>query len=146
MTTAARNLKQSLCSLFEVYADENGVRRVVLPIEYPGTSDNVVVRVRPQPDGSYRINENGEAALHASMADGDTESESVKRWIEDLNKCGTVSMDENEILFVTGESEQSIAHSIFRAAEAAQRSNSMQPRPRELTAMRATLKTGSAKQ
>ncbi|MEQ5839036.1 hypothetical protein N0A02_06225 [Paraburkholderia acidicola] len=114
------DLKRSICSLFEVHADENGVQRIVTPIEYPGTSDRIVVRVRPQPDGSYRVDENGEAAMYANMADGDTESEVVKRWIDDLSEGGPVTIDDDETLVVNGRDTRLIAPSIFRVAEAAQ--------------------------
>jgi hypothetical protein len=114
------DIKRSICSLFEVYADEKGVQRIVTPIEYPGTSDRIVVRVRPQSDGSYRVDENGDAAMFANMADGDTESEVVKRWLEDLPENGPVSMDDDETLVVKGRDTRLIAPSIFRVAEAAQ--------------------------
>jgi hypothetical protein len=42
------DIKRSICSLFEVYAGEKGVQRIVTPIEYAGTSDRVVVRIRPE--------------------------------------------------------------------------------------------------
>lgn len=114
------DIKRSICALFEVYADEKGVQRIVTPIEYPGTSDRIVVRVRPQPDGGYRVDENGEAAMYANMADGDTESEVVKRWIDDLPGSGPVTMDDDETLIVKGHDTRLIAPSIFRVAEAAQ--------------------------
>jgi hypothetical protein len=120
MELLADDIKRSICSLFEVYADEKGVQRVVTPIEYPGTSDRIVVRVRPQQDGGYSVDENGDAAMYANMADGDTESEVVKRWIDDLPESGPVTMDEDETLIVKGYDTRLIAPSIFRVAEAAQ--------------------------
>lgn len=38
-----RDLKQAICSLFEVHTDEGGVQRIVTPIEYPGSNDQIVI-------------------------------------------------------------------------------------------------------
>jgi hypothetical protein len=113
-------IKRSICSLFDVYSDENGVQRVVTPIEYPGKADKVVVRVRPAADGSFTVDENGEAAFYASMAGGDIESEPMKRWLEELSSLGTVSLTEDETLVCSGTNQKLVAPYIFRVAEAAQ--------------------------
>jgi hypothetical protein len=114
------DIKRSICALFDVFADENGVQRVVTPIEYPGTSDKVVVRVRPDGVGGFTVDENGEAALYASMAGGDTDSEAMKRWLEDLPGLGPVQLSEDEVLVCEGTNPKLIAPYIFRVAEAAQ--------------------------
>jgi hypothetical protein len=44
------DLKRALCELFEIHLDERGVQRIVTPLEYPGSNDRVVLRVRPQAD------------------------------------------------------------------------------------------------
>lgn len=52
------DLKRAICSLFEVYADEDGVQRIVTPLEYPGSNDRIVVRVRQSGDGQgFKIDE-----------------------------------------------------------------------------------------
>jgi hypothetical protein len=57
--------------------------------------------------------------MYANMADGDSESEAVKRWIDELPE-GSVTIDEDETLIVYGHDPRLIAPSIFRVAEAAQ--------------------------
>jgi hypothetical protein len=114
------DIKRSICSLFDVYSDENGVQRIVTPIEYPGTADKVVVRVRPAPGGGFTIDENGEAALYASMAGGDIDSEPMKRWLEELSSVGPVTLTDDEVLVCSGSNQKLVAPYIFRIAEAAQ--------------------------
>ncbi|WP_175939152.1 hypothetical protein [Caballeronia sp. BCC1704] len=113
------DLKKAICSLFEVYPEPNGVQRVVTPIEYAGTGDRIVVRVRQRHEG-FTVDENGEACFHASMAGGDVESEVVSRWAEDLAAAGKVRLQEDETLSAVTTDPQAIAPLIFRVAEAAQ--------------------------
>jgi len=114
-----RTIKQAICALFEVHSDENGVQRIVTPLEYSGSGDRIVVRVRPEEHG-FSIDENGESALYANMADGDVELESVQRWLAELPDHSPVSADENEILRAHAPDERLIPAYIFRVAEAAQ--------------------------
>jgi hypothetical protein len=115
------DLKRAICSLFEVHADEGGVQRVVTPLEYPGSSDQIVVRVRPSADGSgFVIDENGEAAFYAGLSGGDVESEAVGRWVEELLSTSAVRFNEDETLSAFAGSELLVAPYIFRVAEAAQ--------------------------
>jgi hypothetical protein len=120
MELVTDTIKHAICALFEVYADEHGVHRIVTPIEYPGTADRIVVRIRPQPDGSFRIDENGDSAMYAKLADGDSEAEVVKRWLDELPELGPVTMDGDETLYLTCRDDRLIAPSVFRVAEAAQ--------------------------
>jgi hypothetical protein len=111
-------LKHSICSLFTVLEDQGGVQRVVTPIELGAGSDAVVVRVRPLGDGAFQVDENGEAALHATMAGGDVESDAVERWLEDI--CSTHIMSfKDEVLSVTAYDKKDLALSILRVAQAA---------------------------
>lgn len=117
----SEDLKASICSLFEVYPDENGVQRLVTPLEYPGSRDNIVVRVRPGNGGhGFVIDENGEAALYSSLNGGDIESEAVAQWAQGLALVTPVVFTEDETLSVSTEHERLIAPSVFRVAEAAQ--------------------------
>jgi len=113
------NLKQEICALFEVHQDEKGVQRVVTPLEYSGSADRIVVRVRPVESG-YQIDENGEAAFYASSNGGDVRSRAVARWIEDLSWHSPVTFDDNETLATMVSDGVPIAPYIFRVAEAAQ--------------------------
>jgi len=113
------SLKQAICALFEVHQDELGVHRVVTPLEYSGSGDRVVVRVRPTTTG-YQIDENGDAALYASMAGGDASSEAVLRWSEGLDGQSPVRLSDDELLVAFASDERPIASYIFRVAEAAQ--------------------------
>lgn len=115
------DLKRAICSLFEVHADEGGVQRVVTPLEYPGSNDLIVVRVRPFSDGhGFVIDENGEAAFYASLNGGDVESEAIGRWAEELSLVSPVEFTEDEKISAFASNERLIAPYIFRVAEAAQ--------------------------
>lgn len=116
-----QNLKRAICSLFEVHADEGGVQRVVTPLEYPGSNDSIVVRVRPSGDGlGFVIDENGEAAFYAGLNGGDIESDAVGRWAEELATSSPVQFTEDEKISVFAKDERLIGPYIFRVAEAAQ--------------------------
>ena len=114
-----KNLSHAICALFEVHEDENGVQRVITPLEYPGSNDKVVVRVRPR-DGYFQIDENGEAALYASMQGGEIDSEAVARWSEDLQSTCGVSLEDGEQLQAEVTDPQRVAPAIFHVAAAAQ--------------------------
>jgi hypothetical protein len=113
------SLKRTICGLFEVHADEKGVQRVVTPLEYAGSGDQVVIRVRPTKDG-YKIDDNGEAALYASMAGGDVESDVVTRWVEETLLHSPAMFSDDEVLSAIAPDERLTAPYIFRVAEAAQ--------------------------
>jgi hypothetical protein len=113
------DLKRAICSLFDVYQDPDGVQRVVTPLEYSGSGDRIVVRVRPAQDG-VTIDENGEAALYASLAGGDVESEAIGRWSEELKAVSPVEYTPEETLSVFAGDDRLVAPYVFRVAEAAQ--------------------------
>jgi hypothetical protein len=113
------SLKRTICSLFEVHADTNGVHRIVTPLEYPGTGDSVVIRVRPT-NGGYVIDENGESCLYAGMAGGDTQSAAIERWSSEFSNLGPACLCDDEVIRATTLDERNIAPYIFRVAEAAQ--------------------------
>lgn len=111
-------LKQTIFSLFEVHEDSASVQRIVTPLEYPGSNDKVVVRVRQRAHG-FEIDENGEAAFYASMHGGDVESELVQRWAEDLMQTSGVDYSD-ETLIASLSDQRLIAPAIFQVAAAAQ--------------------------
>lgn len=114
------DLKSAICSLFEVHTEKSGVQRVITPIEYPGSGDRVVVRIRPV-EGGFQLDENGEAALYANMAGGDSESDGVDRWATDLSLYSPVKFDsDNQTIRVFTSDSRLVAPYIFRVAEAAQ--------------------------
>ncbi|WP_250477214.1 hypothetical protein [Caballeronia sp. INML1] len=113
------SLKRTICSLFEVHSDTNGTHRIVTPLEYPGTGDRVVVRVRPK-NGSYVIDENGEACLYASMVGGDVESAALGRWSREFAELSPARLCDDEVIRAMTHDEGSIASYVFRVAEAAQ--------------------------
>jgi len=116
------NIKQQICDLFEVYSDKAGVTRVVTPLEYAGSGDKIVVRVRPGQNGGYVVDENGEAVFNAMMAGGDISSAPVSRWLEEFHHKGPVFFDESdERLYALFSREEQAAPCIFRVAQAAQR-------------------------
>jgi hypothetical protein len=117
MTETTTNLKQAICSLFEVYSDKSGVQRVVTPLEYPGSNDQVVVRVRPV-EGGFSIDENGESAFYASLSGGDIEAEAVERWAAEL--LTPVTFTDDEVIKAFTSDERLVAPYVFRVAEAAQ--------------------------
>jgi hypothetical protein len=103
-----------------VHADEAGVQRIVTPLEYPGSGDQVVVRVRPRGEG-FSVDDNGEAALYAGMAGGDIDSESVGRWAEEIERHSPARFDsEDELIKAYTDDARLTAPYVFRVAEAAQ--------------------------
>jgi len=114
------NLKHAICALFEVHHEESGVQRVVTPIEYLGSGDKIVIRIRPDGNG-VQLDDNGEAALYASMAGGDLDTDSVLRWAEDLQHVSPARYDADaETISAFTANQRLIAPYIFRVAEAAQ--------------------------
>jgi len=113
------DLKRTICALFEVHDDANGVQRIVTPLEYPGSSDKVIVRVRPR-DGYFQVDENGEAALYASMHGGDVASESVSRWSEELQANSLIEFDDDEVIKAEIKEARLIAPYIIHIAAASQ--------------------------
>lgn len=119
MKVTASTLKREICSLFDVYDDENGVQRVVTPLEYTGSGDKVVVRVRPRGDW-FQIDENGDAAFLAALNGGSTDSEFVARWASGLKDNSPVALDEDEMLFAKASDVRLIAPYVLKVAAAAQ--------------------------
>jgi hypothetical protein len=116
------SLKSAICALFEVVEDQQGVQRVITPLEYAGTQDKVVVRVRPR-NGYYQIDENGESAFYANMHGGDTDSETINRWAEELSQhSGKTGLTFNEDETITAQvtDPQLVAPTIFHVAAASQ--------------------------
>lgn len=122
MTTI--NLKRDICSLFEVHDDEKGVQRIVTPLEYSGSGDHIVVRVRPQ-EGFFQIDENGEAAFLAALNGGNTDKEVIARWVADLADANNIKFDEDEIIHAEIKNEKLIAPYVIKVAAAAQQLYSM---------------------
>lgn len=117
MAVITTSLKHAICSLFEVHADEGGVQRVVTPLEYQGSNDQIVIRVRPI-NGGFDIDENGEAAFYAGMNGGDVESDAIERWAAEL-VAPLVYTDQEKITAFASD-EKLIAPYVFRVAAAAQ--------------------------
>ena len=113
------DLKRALCELFEIHLDERGVQRIVTPLEYPGSNDRVVLRVRPQAD-HWVVDENGEAALFARLNGGDTQSEAISRWADQCEPHLNVQYTEDETLCARVREPRLLAPTIFRVACAAQ--------------------------
>lgn len=113
------NLKRSICSLFDVHEDVGGVQRIVTPLEFVGSGDNIVVRVRPC-KGGYSVDENGDAALYASLSGGDVETDMIARWAEELGQHSPVEFGPDETLRAFAQDDRLIAPYVFRVAEAAQ--------------------------
>ncbi len=113
------DLKRAICALFEVHDDERGVQRVITPLEYPGSQDQVVLRVRPM-GNQWQVDENGDAALYARINGGDLESDNVQRWAIGLEQSIGVELDENETLRAKALTSQLLAPTLFHVASAAQ--------------------------
>ena len=119
MTCHTSDLQRDICALFEVHADEKGVQRVVTPLEYTGSGDRIVVRVRPRGD-SFQVDENGESAFLASLNGGSIDSELVIRWASSLEGTSPVSLDDEEVLLATASDERLLAPYVLKVAAAAQ--------------------------
>lgn len=119
MTGLTDDLKRGICALFEVHADELGVQRVVTPLEYSGSGDNIVVRVRPR-NGYYQIDDNGEASFVAALNGGNPESELIQRWATALAETSPVSVNEDEYVVAQATDGRLIAPYVLKVAAAAQ--------------------------
>ncbi len=113
------DLKRAIYALFEVHEDERGVQRIITPLEYAGSHDQVVLRARPVGD-HWRVDENGEAALYARMNGGDVESDLVQRWTGQLEQTSQIDFDEDETLTAKVLDSRLLAPTLFRVASAAQ--------------------------
>jgi len=113
------DLKRDIGALFEVHEEASGTQRIVTPLEYPGSGDRVVVRARPR-DGHWVIDENGEAALYARMTGGELNSDSIKRWADNLSHTTRIDFDEDEQLVTKVQDQRLIAPTLFHVAAAAQ--------------------------
>ncbi len=113
------DLKRTICSLFEVHEDESGVQRIITPLEYPGSTDKVVVRVRSRAN-HLQIDENGEAALYASMHGGDVETDAIQRWTEELQSSMHIEFDADEVIKAEVKDHRLVAPYIFHIAAASQ--------------------------
>lgn len=119
MVTMTHDLRSSLCKLFQVIADEDGVSRVVTPLSYPGSGDQVVVRVRPSETG-FRIDESGDAAFLATLMGGDLDAEPVSRWAHDLHLYSPAILDADDVIVAEAPTIDHVAPYVIRVAEAAQ--------------------------
>ncbi len=113
------DLKQAMCALFEVHADSQTVQRVVTPLEYPGSNDKVVVRVRQRGD-HVQIDENGEAAMYASMSGGELEGDNISRWAKEAMNHFRIEYTDDEVLRAQVHDARLIAPTLFHIAAAAQ--------------------------
>ena len=113
------NIKSLICGLFDVIPDEKGVLRVVTPMEYIGTKDKVVIRIRPIEGDQYKIDDNGDAMFYASMANADIESEVVTKWMADLPSNFPVT-SEDEVIFTITNDQAKIAQLVIKVAQISQ--------------------------
>jgi hypothetical protein len=114
-----KDIQRAICGLFEVHEDELGVQRIVTPLEYPGSNDRVVVRVRPR-DHHYQVDENGEACLFARLSGGETDSDIVTRFFSGDDSPAHVTLSKDESLTLQVHDASQLATAIFRVACAAQ--------------------------
>lgn len=113
------DLKKAICALFEVHEDEGGTQRVVTPLEFPGSHDHVVVRVRPR-GMHWEIDENAEASFYARMTGGDVDGDNMRLWANELERNTGVALDDEEKLLVSVHDQRLIAPMILNVASAAQ--------------------------
>jgi len=85
------DLKAAISALFEVHEDEGGTQRVVTPLPFAGSRDQVVVRVRPR-GTHWEIDENAEASLYARMNGGDVDGENLRLWANELERNNGVAL------------------------------------------------------
>lgn len=119
MNSITNDLKRGICALFEVHADERGVQRVVTPLEYSGSGDNVVIRVRPK-DGHYQIDDNGDASFLAALNGGSTDTEIINRWAASMAEHSAVSVNEDGVVAAIATDDRLLAPYVLKVASAAQ--------------------------
>lgn len=113
------DLKAAICALFEVHEDEGGTQRVVTPLEFPGSHDQVVVRVRPR-GTHWELDENAEASFYARMSGGEVDSDNIRLWATELERNTGVAFDNDEKLQGLVQDQRLIAPMILNVASAAQ--------------------------
>lgn len=113
------NLQHAICALFEVHPDEKGVQRVVTPLEYSGSGDQIVVRVR-QRQGGVQIDENGDTAFLAELNGGNLDTDAINRWKEGLDRFSPAKFTDTDMISAFVSDERLIAPYVLRVAEAAQ--------------------------
>lgn len=118
-STRAMELKRDICGLFEVQDDDAGVLRVITPLEYPGSNDKIVVRIRPD-DAGFQIDENGEAAFYAALAGGELGGENIERWAHELEQNSNLILKNEEVIAAFTKDTRLLAPYIFHVASASQ--------------------------
>lgn len=116
---ATLNLQHAICALFEVHPDEKGVQRVVTPLEYTGSGDQIIVRVRPRA-GGMQIDENGDAAFLAELNGGTLDTDAIGRWKEGLERFSPAKVTDDDMILAFANDERLIAPYVLRVAEVAQ--------------------------
>lgn len=115
-----KNIKHSLCALFEVAETENGGWCIVTPMQYSGSNDNIVIHIRPE-DAGWTIHDNGDAVMNANMLGFDADTEAIGRWAEELALYSPAKYSAaEEMINAYTDKEQLLAPYVFRVAEAAQ--------------------------
>ncbi|MDG5498933.1 DUF1828 domain-containing protein [Marinobacter sp. BGYM27] len=110
-------LKSELCKAFSVAEAELNSLYVTTPFSYED-GDSVVVFVTPLKDGSYRVDDNGEAAYRLAIDGIDLDNAKPQAWLQSIRERYGIQWDEaDEELFVHASSPDIVAKMAMRVAE-----------------------------
>ncbi|KAE8545380.1 DUF1828 domain-containing protein [Marinobacter nauticus] len=113
----AKLLQSELCKGFYISATEVGGLSISTPFTYED-GDSVVIFVLPLKDGTFRVDDNGEAAFRL-LSDGvSIEKGKPQAWLKSLESSHQVYWDEvGEELFAVANSIVAVAGAAMRVAE-----------------------------
>ncbi|MFP3979140.1 DUF1828 domain-containing protein [Marinobacter sp. KMM 10035] len=113
----AKDLQSELCKGFVIRPTEGDGLSICTPFTYDD-GDSVVIFVMPLKDGSFRVDDNGEAAFRL-MTDGmSPDHNKAKSWLKSLEASHNVIWDEiDDELFAVAGSAASVADASMRVAE-----------------------------
>ncbi len=105
--------------LFEIRKTQSpNVELVKTPLEFPGTNDQVVVRVRKSPNG-FLVDDGGDAEWFIETSGFSLEAASVETSKKHLHETLGVEFNDDFVLFQRVEKEALLPMAVIRVAQAA---------------------------
>lgn len=109
----------SLSRLFEIsLSQDKTVTLVKTPLEFPGTNDNVVVRIR-QTRGGYVIDDGGDTDWFVTTAGSSLDTSSVRVALQQVNESFGIEINDDSVLLQRVEQESALPWAVMRIAQTA---------------------------
>jgi hypothetical protein len=109
-------MEVDLCKDFSIRKTAEGIA-VVTPFRYDD-GDSIVVFVRQIEDGTYRIDDNGEAATRLIFEGLDLDSTALQAWLSNLSMLHNIAWDDEKEALTTNASQDMLERRILAVAEA----------------------------